>query len=249
MSDGHDELREAFEQKAREADEGGEAEQAEAYREQARVLTETGLASPMCNCIHAEGQPHLARRYGPHHWEGCPLRAAAARPEAGDEALRRWLSGDLSAEALLMETGMTLRDHVRAALSAGAGSTREDALRRAYWQACTNLATVRPSDYPGSTIEDDARRYHDALLAGWGGIQGWDEHVAALRDARGVSDDRLRGDGRWLAWSDGRYPDESPGDVIHAEADGTITLDDGITTWNPLRALEWFAGEAVRHRQ
>lgn len=42
---------------------------------------------------------------------------------------------------------------------------------------------------------------------------------------------------RWLAWSGGNYPDDSPGDVIHAEKDGTITLDDGITTWNPLRAL------------
>lgn len=45
----------------------------------------------------------------------------------------------------------------------------------------------------------------------------------------------------WLAWSDGKYPDDSPGDVIAAESDGTITLDDGITTWNPLRALGWYA--------
>jgi hypothetical protein len=43
----------------------------------------------------------------------------------------------------------------------------------------------------------------------------------------------------WLAWSGGQYPDESPGDVIHALSDGTIVLDDGITTWNPLRALTW----------
>lgn len=33
-----------------------------------------------------------------------------------------------------------------------------------------------------------------------------------------------------------RVPDWSPGDVIAAEEDGTITLDDGITTWNPERA-------------
>jgi hypothetical protein len=46
----------------------------------------------------------------------------------------------------------------------------------------------------------------------------------------------------WLVWSDGRYPDDSPGDVIAAEADGTIFLDDGITTWNPLRALAFLAG-------
>lgn len=31
-------------------------------------------------------------------------------------------------------------------------------------------------------------------------------------------------------------PDDSPGDVIGAEPDGTIILDDGITTWNPARA-------------
>jgi hypothetical protein len=30
--------------------------------------------------------------------------------------------------------------------------------------------------------------------------------------------------------------DWSPGDVIHAEPDGTIVLDDGITTFNPVRA-------------
>lgn len=46
---------------------------------------------------------------------------------------------------------------------------------------------------------------------------------------------------RWLVWSGGQYPDESPGDVIAAMSDGTITLDDGITTWNPLRALRWMA--------
>lgn len=42
---------------------------------------------------------------------------------------------------------------------------------------------------------------------------------------------------RWLAWSEGRYPDDSVGDVIAFDVDGTVTLDDGITTWNPLRAL------------
>jgi hypothetical protein len=54
---------------------------------------------------------------------------------------------------------------------------------------------------------------------------------------------RSRDAGRWLEWSDGRYPDDSPGDVIQAQSDGTITLDDGITTWNPLKALAWFKAE------
>jgi hypothetical protein len=46
---------------------------------------------------------------------------------------------------------------------------------------------------------------------------------------------------RWLAWSGGHYPDNSPGDVIAAYADGTIVLDDSVTTWNPLRALAFVA--------
>ena len=33
-----------------------------------------------------------------------------------------------------------------------------------------------------------------------------------------------------------RQPDWSPGDVIAADAEGNILLDDGIWTWNPERA-------------
>ena len=51
---------------------------------------------------------------------------------------------------------------------------------------------------------------------------------------------------RWLKWSGGERPDESPGDVIAAESDGTIILDDGITTWNPLRAARFFCDEVDR---
>lgn len=53
---------------------------------------------------------------------------------------------------------------------------RIESLEKAYFQACTNLATIRPSHIEGATIGDDAQRYHDALLAGWGGIDGWDAH-------------------------------------------------------------------------
>lgn len=53
------------------------------------------------------------------------------------------------------------------------------ALRRAYAQACTNLATIRPSGIEGATVGDDAKRYQDALLAGWGGIEGWDANSHA----------------------------------------------------------------------
>ena len=49
----------------------------------------------------------------------------------------------------------------------------------------------------------------------------------------------------WLAWSNDQRPDHSPGDVIAAELDGTIILDDGITTWNPLRSGEFFNARAV----
>ena len=45
--------------------------------------------------------------------------------------------------------------------------------------------------------------------------------------------------GKWLAWSNGQQPDDSTGDVIAAYDDGTIILDDSITTWNPLRALKF----------
>ena len=57
------------------------------------------------------------------------------------------------------------------------GTEALDALERAYAQACTNLATIRPSGIEGATIGDDAQRYHDALLAGWGGIEGWDDRA------------------------------------------------------------------------
>lgn len=70
-------------------------------------------------------------------------------------------------------------------------------------------------------------------------IQGLDSEIARLTA-------ELE---RWLAWSDGQYPDASPGDVIHAQADGTITLDDAITTWEPLRALKWYAAELERVTQ
>lgn len=42
--------------------------------------------------------------------------------------------------------------------------------------------------------------------------------------------------------------DWTPGDVIHAESDGTIVLDDGITTYNPIRAAQWTAESAARAR-
>lgn len=46
---------------------------------------------------------------------------------------------------------------------------------------------------------------------------------------------------RWLAWSDGRYPEDTIGDVIAAWKDGTVMLDDSLEIWNPLRALEFVA--------
>ncbi len=51
----------------------------------------------------------------------------------------------------------------------------EEALRqteRAFAQACTNLAVLRP-DGRDMSIGEIADLYRDALLAGWGGIQGW----------------------------------------------------------------------------
>ncbi len=58
------------------------------------------------------------------------------------------------------------------------------ALLTAFRQACTNLATIRPSGIEGATLGDDADRYHDALLAGWGGIEGWDSREALAGDTK-----------------------------------------------------------------
>lgn len=44
----------------------------------------------------------------------------------------------------------------------------------------------------------------------------------------------------------GGEPDISPGGVIAAEPDGTITLDDGITTWNPARATAFLCDQAIQ---
>lgn len=41
-----------------------------------------------------------------------------------------------------------------------------------------------------------------------------------------------------------KEPDVSVGDVIAAAPDGTIVLDDGITTWNPSRAVAFLVAQA-----
>jgi hypothetical protein len=43
-------------------------------------------------------------------------------------------------------------------------------------------------------------------------------------------------------------PDWSPGDVIAADADGAVVLDDGITTHNPERAKAFLAAQPSKHR-
>ncbi|HYH54814.1 MAG TPA: hypothetical protein VD761_11860 [Solirubrobacterales bacterium] len=56
--------------------------------------------------------------------------------------------------------------------------------------------------------------------------------------AKGAEEERQR-------LAHGGEPDISPGDVIAAEPDGTITLDDGITTWNPARACAFLTQQAL----
>lgn len=86
---------------------------------------------------------------------------------------------------------------------------------------------------PLATVREALTAFEDILaLAGFGA-----DDVDLVRDAQAALNSI---DNPWLAWSDGRYPDDSPGDVISAEFDGTIILDDGITTWNPLRALAFY---------
>lgn len=41
----------------------------------------------------------------------------------------------------------------------------------------------------------------------------------------------------WLTWSQGRYPDDSAGQIIEAYPDGNILLDSGLTAWDPIRAV------------
>lgn len=43
-----------------------------------------------------------------------------------------------------------------------------------------------------------------------------------------------------------REPDWSPGDVIAADAEGNILLDDGVWTWNPERAHTFLNAPRVR---
>lgn len=49
-----------------------------------------------------------------------------------------------------------------------------DGLERAYRQACTNLATIRPDLTRDLSLGEQADLYYDALLDGWGGIEGYD---------------------------------------------------------------------------
>lgn len=59
-----------------------------------------------------------------------------------------------------------------------------------------------------------------------------------LRFALQESQEEVKELRRYMERREGTVPDLSPGDVIASYSDGTIVLDDGITTWNPERALE-----------
>jgi hypothetical protein len=48
--------------------------------------------------------------------------------------------------------------------------------------------------------------------------------------------------------SGGKIPDTSPGYVIASYPDGTIVLDDGITTWNPERACKYLTQQLALQR-
>lgn len=77
-------------------------------------------------------------------------------------------------------------------------------------------------------------------------------HYTTDGQAEALADEvlRLRSEsGKWLAWSTGRYPDATVGTVVAAYADGSIVLDDGLMTWNPLRALEFVAGGGVLQKE
>jgi hypothetical protein len=67
-----------------------------------------------------------------------------------------------------------------------------------------------------------------------------DDHLAALQD-REAELEKERDE-----WKGRTEPDTSPGDVIAAYPDGVIVLDDGITTWNPTRAVAFLLADSER---
>jgi predicted RNA-binding Zn-ribbon protein involved in translation (DUF1610 family) len=80
-----------------------------------------------------------------------------------------------------------------------------------------------------------------------GGIPSWPgEHVEAVETkvvpASQLDQVREERD----TWKGKTEPDISPGDVIAAEPDGAIVLDDGITTWNPARAVAFLLADETR---
>lgn len=87
--------------------------------------------------------------------------------------------------------------------------------------------------------EDDAAteilRYVEARIHDHGLIGHADIAVMIARHRDGLDA------AKWLEWSGGNYPEDTPGDVIAAWPDGDIMLDDSLTIWNPLRALRYVA--------
>jgi hypothetical protein len=73
------------------------------------------------------------------------------------------------------------------------GFRERDSLERAYRQACTNLATIRPDLTRDFSVGETADLYYDALLAGWGGIEGYDpgRHSEEPSDGRDLRGGRL----------------------------------------------------------
>lgn len=117
------------------------------------------------------------------------------------------------------------------------------------------LSRVGMEGYLDAVVKSDldARDERDALRARVKELEGACDLVGSQLGAS--ADDCLRelaravkaeeGLAKWLAWSGGEYPDDCPGDVIAWWPDGTIKLDDGVETWNPLRALKTAAQETA----
>jgi hypothetical protein len=91
----------------------------------------------------------------------------------------------------------------------------------------------------------EATEHLKFLLSSQKAVAGMREKINSLEcqlgEARGEND-------KWFSWSGLRYPDTTPGDMIAADYEGNVTLDDGTEVWDPIRALLFHQIADLRRR-
>jgi hypothetical protein len=113
----------------------------------------------------------------------CAIAVLEERQQQQDEEIER-LTRERD-EALGVREGLIspVQKVIEERRRAEAAERERDNLERAYRQACTNLATIRPDMSREFSIGETADLYYDALLAGWGGIEGYDPGRSADEEA------------------------------------------------------------------